>query len=83
MNDEVKEQAVASLFDADKPIPNADDARVQSIMSRIKVETARNDIVLFVFVRMWLSVLEFGAQVYASRSKHTLKSNTPSNAGLA
>ncbi|MFT4585596.1 MAG: hypothetical protein ACI8XZ_005368 [Gammaproteobacteria bacterium] len=78
-NSSHSEQNVASLFRAGSAGP-ADNDRVERIMSRVRVEIASRDIFLFLFVRLWLSVLEFGAFLFTRRpQQHQLaaKRNMP------
>lgn len=57
---ELKE--VAAAFAADPP-DRDDDVRVLRTMQRIRSEVASREVLLFVFVRIWLTALELGAAV--------------------
>ncbi len=46
-----------------------DENRFTKVMRRIHAEIASRDVLVFVFVRIWLTVLEFGASIYAHRAQ--------------
>ncbi len=46
-----------------------DENRLTKLLRRIRAEIASRDVLLFVFVRIWLTVLEFGASIYAHRAQ--------------
>jgi hypothetical protein len=60
------EQSVANVFAAQTPSATNED-RVHRIIQRIRTEVVSRDVLLFVMVRIWLTVLEFGAVIYARR----------------
>ncbi len=67
--DEV-ESTIANDFLDERNGAGESKTRANSIMARIRAEIGTRDVVLLVFVRMWLVVLEFGAHVYASTRSH-------------
>jgi hypothetical protein len=58
------ERRIADAFATDLPAPSSEN-RVLRVMQRIRVEVAAREVLLFVFVRIWLTALEFGAAMYA------------------
>lgn len=66
--EEERETALEKLFAQDELPSEADEARVRMIMSRVQQDSVTKDLLLFSLMRVWLSLVEFGANMYAGRS---------------